>query len=173
MKYLLTGFIFFLVLANTSPLISSENVQKQDCSCQKISWQQAFEQSEHVVFGEVREVKVHNDDLATGIFQAMETFKGDETFIKQLVGSAKKAASCRKVLSPGYYIVYTSEAENVVLNPCVASRQLEDDLVQTLTQIKHYADNKAGALEPPASQQKQTTNGEKSWLQSIIDWFEE
>lgn len=173
MKYFLNGFIFFLVLANTSPLFSSGKAQVQDCSCQKISWQQAFEQSEHVVFGEVQEVKVHNDDLATGIFQAMETFKGDETFIKQLVGSAKKEASCRKVLSPGYYIVYTNEAENVVLNPCVASRQLEDDLVQTLTQIKQYADNKEKAADSPASGHSKTPNKEKDWLQSIIDWLDE
>lgn len=173
MKYLLNSFVLFIVLASSSLLFSSGKVQGRDCSCQQKNWQEVFEQSDHVVFGEVKEVKIHNDDLATGVFQAMETFKGNEAFIKQLVGSAKKEASCRKVLSSGYYIVYTNEAENVVLNPCVASRRLEDDLVQTLTQIKHYAHSKAESASAVASGHGQALNEDKSWLQSIIDWFDE
>ena len=147
---------------------------EMDCSCKQESWQDAFEKAEHVLFGEVKEVEVHNDDLATGEFISMETFKGETDYVKKLVGSAVEGVSCRQVLKPGFYIVYSIDDTNVVLNKCVASRQLKkDDLVTTLTVLKKYSEAGASPEAKAAVMQesREQKPEESNWLQSIMDWF--
>lgn len=136
--------LLFVILLFSTALSAEEKTVVLDCSCDEIPWQQAFDNAQHVVFGEVKEVKKHSDDLATGDFIPMEVFKGQEKHITKLAGSGKTGASCRRVLRQGFYIAYANESHSVVLNNCTSSRQLreQEDLVPVLTELKKYAELK-------------------------------
>jgi len=143
--------LFFLIPLELS---AAGNDKDLDCSCKKIPWKQAFDKSQHVVFGEVKQIQKHSDELATGDFIPAEVFKGKDTHITKIAGAGKSGASCRKVLHTGFFIAYGDDSHTVVLNNCSASRQLrpEEDLVATLTELKKYADFKAGLT--PTDQSK-------------------
>jgi hypothetical protein len=158
---------------------SASAEDKQNCGCENIKWQKAFDEAEHVVFGEVKVIQVHNDELATAEIKVMETFKGQADYIKKVVGSSKEGGSCRKVLRAGFYILYSFGKNNVVLNQCAASRQLnpKEDLVSTLSQVKKYAQSKtqpaqSNIIKTEQDDKKKSNNDEEvDFLQSIIDWF--
>jgi hypothetical protein len=179
------SFAFLLSLVATANVFAAGPEEKSpSCSCEVVPWQEVFDASTHVVFGQIKIVEKHSDELATGAFQMHEVFKGEGQHVKKLVGSSKESASCRQVLEPGFYIVYTQDAQNVVLNSCVASRQLKDDLVSTLSKIKKYAESKTAYRQDDTGQHergvKQSNSDSKQadesveesdWLQMIIDWF--
>jgi len=173
MRIITLSTMIFSLFVSWSVFASVNGQPVLDCSCVQQDWKEAYDKANHVVFGEVKEVKVHNDDLATGPFIVMETFKGDADFVKQIVGSGKKEASCRKVLHPGHYIVFSEDDKNVVLNACVASRILRNDLVSTLTVIKKYSES--GVVTGSANPLQGDKGGEQKesdWFQELMDWFE-
>lgn len=163
--------------AQASELAAVES-SKPVCVCEKTTWQQAFLDSDFVMFGEVKKVINHADDLATGEFLPIEVFKGSDDYIKKVVGASKADISCRQVLRPGFFIVYSKQSQSVVLNKCVPSRQLrpEEDLVKTLADLNEFAnkhkvasqlDNTGEATARGESQEKT----EVSWLQQFVDWI--
>lgn len=195
-----TGFpalIFSFLLLLSSSLLMAESTPAQatqDCSCTALSWQEVFDQSSHVVFGEVKTVQNHGDALATADFRNLEVFKGEENYVTKIVGSAVKGGSCRAVLRSGFYLVFVKDSNSAVLNPCSQSRKLDEDLVATLTAVKAYAESKAPAgsalgeaqqvnaeMVSTAPQSAETVEEASSdwwqtlmeWKQDIIDWFEE
>ena len=58
------------LFANQAAIKNSQD----ECECQTIPWQQSFDNSLHVVFGEVKTIESHGDELATGEFTAKEVF---------------------------------------------------------------------------------------------------
>lgn len=149
--------IFFIVLLSSTWALAAEKTAALDCSCEKITWQQSFDKAQHVVFGEIKNVQRHGDELATADFIPLEVFKGEENHITKLAGSSKAGVSCRRVLHEGFYIAYGGESHSVVLNNCASSRQLreEEDLVSVLTELKSYAESKnpAYVAQPSATNQ--------------------
>jgi len=166
---------------------------KEDCSCTALTWQEVFDQSNHVVFGEVKTVQNHGDALATADFKNLEVFKGEENYVTKIVGSAVKGGSCRAVLRSGFYLVFVKDSNSAVLNPCSQSRRLDDDLVSTLTAVKAYAEAKAPASSVMTTEAQKVSDQNISaktpepveqasgdwwdtlmqWKQDILDWFEE
>ena len=174
-------------------LISSVYAANEEsCECESVKWKEAFDRAEHVVFGQVQNMQIHSDELATAKVNVMETFKGQASYIKKVAGKSKRGTSCLKVLRPGFYILYSFGSNNVVLNQCAASGQLnpKDSLVSVLSEIKTYAQlnnatssqvmeakpsvdeasNEQGS-QIGADTQESKGDNEVDWLQSIIDWF--
>ncbi len=185
-------FSLFLLLSSAMLMADTQAAQtKEDCSCTAQTWQEVFDQSNHVVFGEVKTVQNHGDALATADFKNLEVFKGEENYVTKIVGSAVKGGSCRSVLRSGFYLVFVKDSNNAVLNPCSQNRRLGDDLVSTLTAVKAYAESKSATssvaeVQSPVEKQvpvqpQAETEDESSdwwetlmqWKQDIIDWFEE
>lgn len=160
------------VILFSSTWVLAEEKSAEDCGCREIPWQQSFDQAKHVVFGEVKVVKKHSDDLATGDFIPIEAFKGQETHITKLAGSGKTGASCRRVLRQGFYIAYSNDSHSVVLNNCASSRQLreQEDLVTTLTELKKYAEtgNSVSVAQSGLAEGKQHTAEPESSVWKIV-----
>lgn len=178
-NYLLwTGFL----LITFSGVVFSATTQtlEQRCNCDDKTLEEYFDFADHVVFGEVKTVNNHGKDLATGEFKPMQAFKGDKAFVQKLVGTAIESQEhCRKRLEPGFYLVFTKDAQNVVINRCGNSRLLKDDLVSTLTQVKKHADSKKSAAsgaqqqgvvtKKPSGQSTKPQN--ESWLDQLSSWI--
>ncbi len=165
-------------------VLGSNAYADQDCSCEKVAWKESFDNANHVIFGEVKEVSSHSDDLASAKFHPMEVFKGDMGFALKVVGSSKEGAGCMRVLEPGFYITYLTTAQNAVMHPCSHTRQLkpEEDLVPTLTNLKAYSDalglevvnpavSKSGMDISSANSQQAEPALDKEWWEELRDDF--
>ncbi len=164
--------IFYFVIAATvwvsTNVYAEQGVQRkviEQCVCEQQNWKQVFDQSKHVAFGEVKEIQVHGETLASAPFNVLETFKGDGANITKIVGAAKKGDACHSPLLPGYYIAFGSDSHTVVLNACSPSRLLtKENLVQTLIDIQQYAEMQANQpvaaaqIKPEAEQPEQESD---------------
>lgn len=170
---LVSGFL----LGFTGMVFSAtEQSLAQRCNCDDKTLEEYFDFANHVVFGEVKIVENHGRDLATGDFTPLQAFKGDKAYVQKLIGTAIESKEhCRKRLEPGHYLVFTKDAQNVVINQCGNSRLLKDDLVSTLTQVKNYAQSgKAGAtvdrkVKPDNAQETLWLDEFSSWVKNLFE----